>query len=448
MSEEVRTNKRRRSESEEPEEEAGDGSGVDAVGAGVPAPETLDAGVVQRIPDNTTGEEHGDGSDQAAADAAAAAVEQPKLTAMPAAPLPVQMAHVPHVQPRVEERQPIENYYKTEQSAIDANEYAKVGGTIGGMGISAAGMTAAGMTAAGMTAAGMTAAGLGGLPGMGGSFGQSLVLGVDLNQQILAAQQRQYEMVKAQMNSNAAAAAAAAAARAAPKPPAVTGRKSAPSAYEPPVQLTASGRPARARRVNYAELAGAMDDEEEDDQSNLVPNWARRRRKTADQDRDYGVGVGSSRGGGVQASNAGANAAMYGMAGAGGYNAAPRAAAPAAGVNLYGLAGQGAAGLRNAVGGAAGGLQAANLAANALAGQAGWQGQVMWNQAQGMGGPYGALQSLAAAQARPQVAAAQQYLLQPGAARGVAPNIMQDMQLMLGRGADGQGGVPGAGQQR
>ncbi|EFJ43724.1 hypothetical protein VOLCADRAFT_96139 [Volvox carteri f. nagariensis] len=44
MSEEARTNKRRRSESEEPEDEAGDGAGADVVGAGAPPSEGLDAG--------------------------------------------------------------------------------------------------------------------------------------------------------------------------------------------------------------------------------------------------------------------------------------------------------------------------------------------------------------------------------------------------------------------
>lgn len=194
-----------------------------------------------------------------------------------------------------------------------------------------------------------------------------------------------------------------------------------------------------------------QDDEEEDDQANLVPNWARRRRKTTDQDRDYGIGVGGgARASNVQMGGAGVNPAMYGVAGAGGFNNAQRAVAPNAGVNLYGLGGQGA-GLRNAVGGATNaGLQAANLANiagnAALSGQTGWQNQVVWGQNPAMGG-YGALQSLAAAQARPQVSA-QQFLLPPGAARGVAPNLMQDMQLMLSRGGDGQGGMPGSGQQR
>ncbi|EFJ43725.1 hypothetical protein VOLCADRAFT_96140 [Volvox carteri f. nagariensis] len=367
--------------------------------------------------------------------------------------LPIQMTH--H-QPRVEEKTAIENYYKPEQQAVEAGDY-KVP-TAMGVGTTMSAIPGAGMTAVGM---GNALQGLGGMPGLAqfGVAGMGLGVGsVDLNQQILAAQQRQYEMsaaiVKAQMSNNAAAAAAAAAAvRAQPKPAAPPSRKSAPSSYEPPVQLTASGRPARARRVNYAELAGALqDDEEEDDQANLVPNWARRRRKTSDQDRDYGVGVGSgARASNVQMGGVGNNPAMYGVAGAGGFNTAPRAAAPTAGVNLYGLGGQAAAGLRSAVGGAtSAGLQAnlaaAGIAGNAaLAGQAGWQGQVVWGQNPAMGG-YGALQSLAAAQ-RPQVAA-QQFLLPPGAARGVAPNIMQDMQLMLSRGADGQGGMPGAGQQR
>ncbi|GIL56648.1 hypothetical protein Vafri_11978 [Volvox africanus] len=453
MSEEVRTNKRRRSESEEPEEEAGDGVGADVVGAGAPSADALDN---TRATDNIQGDEADDAAAAVAVTAEppppVAPVEQPKMPPMqvPTMQLPVQMTHHQH---RVEEKAAVENYYKPEQQAHDTADYPKVPSVMGGT----TALNAIPNVA--VTAAGMNALqGLGGLPNLAqfGVAGMGLGVGsVDLNQQILAAQQRQYEMnaaiAKAQNNAAAVAAAAAAAARAQPKPVAQPSRKSAPSSYEPPVQLTASGRPARARRVNYAELAGALDDEEEDDQANLVPNWARRRRKTSDQDRDYGVGVGGGARANVQMGGAG-NPAMYGVAGAGGFNTAPRAAAPAAGVNLYGLGAQGAAGLRNAVGGAAGaGLQAnlaaAGIAGNAaLAGQAGWQGQVVWGQNPAMGG-YGALQSLAAAQARPQVAA-QQFLLPPGSARGVAPNIMQDMQLMLSRGADGQGGMPGAGQQR
>ncbi len=187
-----------------------------------------------------------------------------------------------------------------------------------------------------------------------------------------------------------------------------------------------------------------------------MPNWARRRKKGGDQDRDYGVGIGRGSSGAAGGGGGAANPALYGMPNNAYGNARPAAAATqqAAGVGGLQWANNAAAVAQAARQGVAlpgaGGL--AGLAGNnaALAGQvaANWQGQVQaaWGQA-AAANPYAALaaaQAQAQAQARPQ-AVAQPYMMQGG--QRAVPGLMDNMQLMLGR-TDGQGGMPGAGQQR